>query len=1076
MLPTRNGHATPKTIAATILAAIALIAATLTSAPPARADVDGVSMTWTAMPTQYPDGAGYSGQTFSYRANLACSDIMGQGCQVNSITIPLSAQYPDSPEGATPIESWQWYITVTPSTLPYIGGPTTLSQWDPDTGSWITIPALYIQFPTPIPAGSSNVIDISTIPPSGTTPDGTTWTLTPSITINGVDNALVLPGVTSSAMAFYWPAVAKYVQSVNGVNRTQTWMDTYGVKAGDTVAFVVDPLAAWSSVPCYYYGSGQLCPLSGTLVDTLPAGVTFVSATPSGYVFDPSANTVTWPVTATITTFGWAGVNVGNGSASPPTVTLLAPANPGIYTNNATFTSYGVGQTPDQAVTVTGDAHFKVVTPEGYPVGQIFNKSTNTSQPNGFSGPLNYMGLGVATPAVTADLTTDPITTATLSVYAEYLTSALDNMDFNYQDPMPCLDAPTVLGPSMLQYKSNPQGGGLCANPAWDVATITVTLTSTSPLNATTVSLTIRFTDGTSQLVPLAFTATGTNLYTATPALDLAGRRIAQVDLDGTLPVCSATDCRSRLAVTLAGVLAGGHQLNDGDAVTNTASGRAKWSISPVWGPWGDISASWYVVGYSFTAAAYFNYTTGAPTANWAYYLGDQALAASRSAVIVIPDSAVQYLVRPAGAQMNFDGAGNAKITIGDFNYGIRIPYGVTVPVTVYAGYKDRVFQTCTSGTRTTDVTGLIGSTVGTPTTLCYATRLFSTQPTSGPPAFSVVKYVKGDTDTSFLGLPGTPHVAVDGSGQATYRLQFVNTGGSTFDTATLYDVFPAAGDTRGSTMTPTLAATPAPQSGWAYSYSTSPNPCRPEVLPANPGCVDDWATTLPGDLASVTAIRIVYDNPATPIPVGAVVSFDLVFDAPAYNADTDVAWNQVSAGVQVTGEPAGSLLPVESEKVGIGHIPTWQVAVAKAATRNNTPFTSTQQFGFTVFDITTVQQVGVFDLAGGQTSTSFKIRQGDMVQICEAPAPADSDLNGMWGTPTWSRSTTDALTTSGRCVTVTPTGDITVTATNNLTTVLWRLPAAGGDPWTPLLPGAITAAVMTAGYLWTLRRQQAKA
>jgi uncharacterized repeat protein (TIGR01451 family) len=108
-----------------------------------------------------------------------------------------------------------------------------------------------------------------------------------------------------------------------------------------------------------------------------------------------------------------------------------------------------------------------------------------------------------------------------------------------------------------------------------------------------------------------------------------------------------------------------------------------------------------------------------------------------------------------------------------------------------------------------------------------------------------------------WISTPGSVvGVAVDATA-ILYRITITNNGTAPVTNAAAYDVLPYIGDTgtsqatadtpRGSTFDETLTAVSDVDPGMALAYSTSTNPCRPEVYPSAPGCVDDWGATAAG-------------------------------------------------------------------------------------------------------------------------------------------------------------------------------------------------------------------------------------
>jgi len=197
-------------------------------------------------------------------------------------------------------------------------------------------------------------------------------------------------------------------------------------------------------------------------------------------------------------------------------------------------------------------------------------------------------------------------------------------------------------------------------------------------------------------------------------------------------------------------------------------------------------------------------------------------------------------------------------------------------------------------------------------------------------PGFSVDKSVKGDLDASPVSGGGIGKVSPTG-GTADYTVTFTNTGQSNLHDPVMYDILPRIGDTeatsatsRGSQFTVSLTgvATPTDPNVTIF-YSTTANPCRPEVLASNPGCTNDWSTTMPAPLQSTTALKIAYSGT---VGVGGspVQSFAVTYSVSTPStAAGNVAWNTVGTNVHVgdTGDPAETtdlLGAAESPRTGL--------------------------------------------------------------------------------------------------------------------------------------------------------------
>lgn len=127
---------------------------------------------------------------------------------------------------------------------------------------------------------------------------------------------------------------------------------------------------------------------------------------------------------------------------------------------------------------------------------------------------------------------------------------------------------------------------------------------------------------------------------------------------------------------------------------------------------------------------------------------------------------------------------------------------------------------------------------------------------------------VRGSLDTDFVQPPVIG--ATESGHDVSYRLPIENTGNVGLTDVVIYDILPAIGDTgvsagsaniqRGSQFTPQLDAPITAPTGFEVWYSTSTNPCRPEVYPGLATCDDDWTQT-PADITAVRSLKFIQDT-----------------------------------------------------------------------------------------------------------------------------------------------------------------------------------------------------------------------
>ncbi|MFV0426429.1 MAG: DUF11 domain-containing protein [Beutenbergiaceae bacterium] len=208
----------------------------------------------------------------------------------------------------------------------------------------------------------------------------------------------------------------------------------------------------------------------------------------------------------------------------------------------------------------------------------------------------------------------------------------------------------------------------------------------------------------------------------------------------------------------------------------------------------------------------------------------------------------------------------------------------------------------------------------------CRAAAPYTVTATGG---LNATKWVRGSADPDFTAFPGVGLV-VPGE-TASFRVDVRNTGNVDLENVISYDILPHPGDTG---VGP--ASGQARDSGWQtllfspvtvpgvlgaeVSYSTSVNPCRGEVFSAGgatadgpAGCVNDWTSTPPSDLALVRAIRVDYGSHV--FEPGDVVPFE--FDVRAPQVADGTAWNSVALAGQ-RADTGNWLLPVEPRIVGL--------------------------------------------------------------------------------------------------------------------------------------------------------------
>lgn len=156
------------------------------------------------------------------------------------------------------------------------------------------------------------------------------------------------------------------------------------------------------------------------------------------------------------------------------------------------------------------------------------------------------------------------------------------------------------------------------------------------------------------------------------------------------------------------------------------------------------------------------------------------------------------------------------------------------------------------------------------------------------------------------------------------YRLTVSNTGNTTLEDIVGYDVLPYVGDTgtsdatgstpRNSTFRESVAKVSTPTNGANATYSDSMNPCRPEVDPSTPGCVDDWDSTPAG----AQALRLTRQGALLPGEKFSVEYTAAVNDSPGYGAVACNSFAVKAGGLTTVSEPARVCASIEETDLQI--------------------------------------------------------------------------------------------------------------------------------------------------------------
>lgn len=806
------------------------------------------------------------GATFNGVATVSCSSVESSGgCENPQLRIIFDPDYP-ADAYATNVSTWPVFAEASASDAAWL--PRTAARVEGDAFVW--------DLAQPIPVGKTVAINVSFTSPLNYTP---------------VDSFAVFSATVRSSNAPDADAsdVAWHITGAGAVT----------VFGGAPKATVIGtPVATqWTTaVSGVASSSGDV-----TCTTEVPAGIELQD--PDSYpnsTWDPAARTLT-------------AVNLWEALRSPglPISLVFDTPNAGTFSISTTCSYLPIGATTP----VTSSVPNTITVAAGIDAGSVMRKRTFRSNASTMT-TSNWVAL--------ENQDQDGIWRLLVDAQPVELT------DLVIRDPTPCK---TPLGNAVSDFTA------LCQDVGTVVHGVSY-VTANTGSNIPNVSVTFRFTDGTTETLPLPVAPDYSDQHAVRPTDPSKVTAEVEWTIDR---VPSTTDGGQRVHLNVfSGIV-------DGYVAGNTISNEATICGTPISSCDTEVGATAIITSYTRSARV-------SPTDNTYIRL------ASNSNVAVSTGTTVGASTFPVDAQSNsafhavatfpadlialgvssvpgrtvtpdFDGTGSTLVhQAGSRNGtgwssgfdGISFDASRTAPgvyvVDIYSGFTTGDVNQCT-GARDepyVDMDGILGNPAGVPLTICKGTAYV----TVVEPGTSFSLNKESANLTEFGGwVSGGGAAQVDVGDVAGYRVSFLNSTSSTITNAVVYDVFPHVGDTgvmltgqeRGSEFTPTLDAAPtiASQSAWTIAYTTAANPCRPEVLPSNPGCVDDWSTTPPADLATVTGVR--YTCPSVPSMAG--MSSILRFNVPADTVAGYTAWNSVAA---TGGSASGPIAPAESPKAGV--------------------------------------------------------------------------------------------------------------------------------------------------------------
>lgn len=936
---------------ATVAVLVASVAGVAGGAGAAVADpTQSASITISPATQTHPTGAPQT-----YNIALSCQGTGASECGPDAtITIPLDTT--TTPSMTDP--SWTYSATSGVTGL-IASGPTVV-------GDDLVITLNDADFI----GGFSGTISLKATPPNKVTPNGTSWSMAPTLTGGSIASTPAPTAAASTATASPLPAVTKSTANGGSV-----------YEAGSDVSYTI-------SATCSTASTGNLQFESGSLTDPIPAGMTYVSSTPTATV---NGGVVTWDFPDAASTPAGCAPGATGTNTYQVVLTAPTPAPTGSITNTATFSGTGADANVPAGISKSTTATVPVAIVDGPPSGtgpgyaSISKSSLAPLAQPGVTGN-QYVGTypGEWLTPKTSPSYTVGAAAASFQVTVNY--GLVDTYQTDLLDPLPCLDDATGNVFASAAYDAAP-----CADPAFHPTVIQVASAgSDSPNNGLGAAIAsgwrpqVLLTDGTTT-VPLGPTGTvaagASSAYFTIPAGNVGS--VATIEL----PPNAALMNRS-LQLTMWGYadqsLAG---LNDSlNRLHNVATAIPQLngtSLSPVQQSADlftvpenvqlGISKSFGATGAGAGGTTVVNIKgaisfptpqpphdvvltdllpTGLTWANPAA-TGSFTLSQGAGQTTIQTSATVQDLANYQGSGRELirmtipatafsvggaGGAGSWTITPPANFIRVNTPtalgiYTNTDQIFLAGLGAQQIDPACTTPTQTGGGTttatfesdnemDLAGDGI---TNEDYCQNAASLSITGTGAAFALTKTVQGDLDTVARGALGIGTASEGGSG--TYVLKWTNVGSDNLNDAVVYDILPYVGDkgvsqgqagvARDSAFAPVFTGIGALPAGVSVQYSESSNPCRPEVFPNadNTACVDDWGPA-PSDLSTVKALRFT-GAPTTPYVAGSGFAVNVNVAVPA-GVVNKVAWNSAATNATDVSDPSAVTLPAEPPKVGL--------------------------------------------------------------------------------------------------------------------------------------------------------------
>ncbi|OAN45081.1 hypothetical protein A6A03_02690 [Chloroflexus islandicus] len=792
-----------------------------------------------------------SGDWSVINVDYSCSSVLNTPCENATVTVVIP---PELAGGAGDVQA------LGAGTSPSYNPATRTVTW---------------AFNAPLAAGDSGRLELRVRFPAGTTPDGTTATLRAEM------RATTAPPRLSNSLTITARAEPRAVA-------TKTFVSGGAPDVPTTYQLQV-------CIP--NNGSGSLNLTNVQIVDTLPAGVTFESAS-NGGTYNNVTNTVTWPVT---------NLTVPGSLCATRTVTVIFPS-----------ASFPVGTQVRNVMDVTAQAGSVTLTLTDDDVRRIqpptpglgASKSGPDSALIGDTVTYTLSAVNTGTTALNDVVITDPVP-------PELQVTRITAGGGNVSGVRVALEYTTNLNSTFAGVPGSPFTTTSCVNIAPTTGGGCATLTLAPGEQITAIRW--RYLDP----LPFGFSATGHNfsaIVTANPVNAVIVNQATSAYTFNGFTSTRVSEARTRI-------------------IEPGARAIVTKSVNPA------IAYSGDTVEYTITLQ---NEQVGTPAAALVNPVLADLLVTSLS---YVPGS-WSVVSRPSGAPdpvfetiPNYNGTGrtllrwrwdsyslppNAAFTL---RFRARIDprtltgtVNNTASLASFANPPGEIFiDRCSQQNPDTfDVDG-----DGNITELLCSSSIASLSLAAAANASSL-KLVMGQLDTAWSYDPDIGQTTP--GGMADYQLIITNTNSVALTNLVLIDILPWVGDVgvvrfndpRESEWQPYLAGPISVPDGATVYYSTTNNPCRnPDLGLADvdgnpidsPGCVDpQWSTSLPADITTVRSIRINFGSRILYPQDSVVITWPM--RAPVGGTPGEVAWN--TFGYRATDINGNPLLAAEPPRVGI--------------------------------------------------------------------------------------------------------------------------------------------------------------